>query len=272
MKFTTIKDAKLQTGFSYLGTVNSSAKIVKNLKVGQLTYALYLAPAMTSGYNVCPNATTECKAGCLNTSGRAKVELYTNNSSRIINARINKTKLFFENHEFFMDWLIAELKYYAAKAEKMGLKFSARLNATSDIDWQETGIFDMFPNVEFYDYTKNPTKFVNIAKNYHLTFSYTGYNWPMAKKLLDRGFSIAVVFNVKKVTDLPTKFKGYNVLNGDETDYRPNDLKGSIIGLKWKTIANKENNEFVRFSNFVVQPENQDCEYSKITTKAKVLI
>jgi len=134
MEFTTIKEAKQLTGFSYLGAVNSSAKMVKNVKVGQLTYGLYLAPAMTSGYNVCPNATIECKAGCLNTSGRAKIELYTNNSSRIIDTRIKKTKLFFEEHKFFMDWLIAELKFYQAKANKMGLKFSARLNATSDID------------------------------------------------------------------------------------------------------------------------------------------
>lgn len=259
--FSTVGNAKKQTGFSYLGGINTSAKLQKNLKVSNnLTYILYLAPAMESGYNVCPNSTPECRLGCLATSGRAGMEILANNSDRIKMSRINKTKLFYENNLFFMAWLIADIKAKQAKAKKEGYDFSVRLNGTSDIDWQnETfngkNVFEHFPEVSFYDYTKNPAKFVNKPANYHLTFSYSGRNTETCIKLLEKGFNVAVVFNIKKESELPETFLGYKVLNGDLTDFRPNDGKGVIIGLKWKKIANKANNDAIKNSVFVVQPK-----------------
>lgn len=108
MEFTTIGNAKKLTGLSYLGGVNISQKIVKSQKVDKvMTYCLYLAPAKTSGYNVCPFSTPECRKGCLATSGRAKVELLSG-ISNIQNCRINKTKLFFEQQTFFMYRLILQ--------------------------------------------------------------------------------------------------------------------------------------------------------------------
>lgn len=270
MKFTTIPQAMKLTGLSYLGKTNNSAKIVKNKKVNQMTYILYLAPADLSGYNVCPNATNECKSGCLNTSGRAKIELYTSDSSRIINARIKKTKLFFEHNEFFMNWLKAEITLANEHAKRNGFGFSVRLNGTSDIHWQETGIFDYFSDIQFYDYTKNPTKFFNKASNYHLTFSYTGYNWSISERLLKQGYNVAVIFNIKNEKQLPAMFKGFEVINGDLTDYRPNDGNGVIVGLKWKTIANKENNEYVKNSKFVVQQTDSDCKYNVHGNELKI--
>jgi hypothetical protein len=253
MKFTTIANAKTQTGLSYLGSINSSAKIVKNGKVSnQMTYILYLAPANTSGYNVCPNATNECKLGCLNTSGRVKLDVKNN----ILNARDKKTKLFFEHNEFFMSWLEAEILAAQNKALKAGYGFSVRLNGTSDIHWQETGIFAKFPNVHFYDYTKNPIKFNHIAENYHLTFSYTGYNWSICERLLKQGYNVAVVFNIDKKTDFPKEFNGFEVINGDLTDYRPDDKKGVIVGLRWKSIKDKTVNEQIKNSKFVAQIKN----------------
>lgn len=266
MNFTTIPAAKKQTGLSYLGGINVSAKMIKNLKVSNnLTYAIYLAPAMVSGYNVCPNSTPECRLGCLATSGRAGMDILSG-KGMVERARINKTKLFHEHNEFFMNWLVAEIRLAKAKAEKNGYEFSARLNATSDIDWQNTllngkNIFEIFPDVNFYDYTKNPTKFIGKPDNYHLTFSYSGYNVEMCKKLLDRGFNIATVFNVKSEKLLPKTFMGYSVINGDLTDFRPNDGKGIIVGLKWKQIANKANNDKIKESIFVVQPTDERCGY-----------
>jgi len=266
MEFTTIAEAKRQTGLAYLGGVNVSAKLIKSYKVSNnMTYAIYLAPAMVSGYNVCPNSTPECRLGCLATSGRAGMDILSG-KGMVERARIKKTKLFFEHNEFFMDWLIAELKAAKAKAERKGFDFSVRLNATSDIDWQNTihkgkNIFQIFPDVAFYDYTKNPTKFINKDENYHLTFSYSGHNVEMCKKLLNRGFNIATVFNVKSEKYLPKTFMGYDVINGDLTDFRPNDGKGIIIGLKWKQIANKANNDKIKESIFVVQPTDERCGY-----------
>ena len=72
MKFTTIQQAKIQTGLSYLGNINISAKMIKNKKINhEYTYLIYLSPAKTSGYNVCTHSTNECRLGCLATSGHA---------------------------------------------------------------------------------------------------------------------------------------------------------------------------------------------------------
>ncbi len=261
MEFITISKAKKQTGLSYIGGVNKSAKLIKNNKVsGQYTYGVYLAPAKLSGYNVCPFSTPECRMGCLNTSGRTGIEL-TAGKSRNLNSRIRKTRLFYEQPEFFMAWMISEIKKHSNKAKELGLGFSVRLNCTSDIDWANVhvngkNIFELFPEVKFYDYTKNPYKFYNKPENYHLTFSYTGRNWELCKELLNKGINVAVVFNIEKANQLPAMFRGYPVINGDLTDYRIEDNKGVIVGLKWKRIANKENEKKVLRSCFVVQPDD----------------
>lgn len=261
MQFVSLAAATLETGLSYLGSINASAKLKKNGKVSkQHTYGLYLAPANLSGYNVCSHSTAECRMGCLHTSGRTAMEIISN-GNRIQNARIKKARLLIEQPEFFMIWLVTEIESKRKTAIKKGFGFSVRLNCTSDIDWANIklfglNIFQIFPDVQFYDYTKNPNKFVNKAKNYHLTFSYTGRNWDACKTLLSKGNNIAVVFNVKNEKLIPAMYNGFQVVNGDETDYRVNDTKGVIIGLKWKKIANKENEAKVLNSCFVVTPEN----------------
>ena len=115
-------------------------------------------------------------------------------------------------------------------------------------------IFEIFNDVEFYDYTKNHNKFKNKPSNYHLTYSYTGRNWVNCENLLLYGFNIAMIFNVKKESELPVSYKGYSVVNGDLTDNRVADAKGVIVGLKWKRIANKANEARVLKSVFVVNP------------------
>lgn len=270
MEFTTVGNARKATGLSYLGNINSSAKMIKNKKVsGQYTYITYLAPANTSGYNVCSHSTPECRIGCLATSGHAGMEIMGGKSSKIIDSRIKKIKLFYEQPEFFMQWLIAEIQKFQRKAKKNNMGFSIRLNGTADIDWAKVlvngkNIFEIFPNVQFYDYTKNPNKYHNKPNNYHLTFSYTGRNWKVCEALLEKGHNIAVVFNVKKESNLPKTFGGYTVVNGDETDYRIADKKGIVIGLKFKHIANKDAEKQVLNSCFVVQPTDVRCNVREL--------
>ena len=262
--FTTIKRARELTGLSYLGNINASSKMMRSKQYShQYTYAIYLAPAKTSGYNVCSHSTPECRMGCLNTSGRAGIELFSG-LTMISSARIKKAKLFNEETAFFMQWLIAEIKVYRAKAKRDNYFLSVRLNATSDINWQNVyvegqNIFNIFPDVNFYDYTKNPFKFENKPLNYHLTFSFTGRNEELSKELLSKGFNVAVVFNVKHESELPKQFLGYQVINGDLTDYRISDAKGIIVGLKWKRIANRENEKKILNSCFVVNPNDIRC-------------
>jgi hypothetical protein len=264
MEFKSIGQAMKQVGVSYLGGVGISQKIIKSQKVnGTLTYCIYLAPATTSGYNTCQSSTPECRLGCLNTSGRAKME-YVTGATNIRDTRVKKTKLFFEETAYFMQWLIAELNMHQKWANNKNMGFAVRLNGTSDIDWQHVyidgkNIFQLFPEISFYDYTKIATKFYNIPQNYDLTYSYTGKNGAIAKRLLKQGFNVAVVFNVKKSHALPNTFGGFEVIDGDLTDLRISDRKGVIVGLRFKEIANKDASNKTKNSIFVVQPNDIRC-------------
>lgn len=267
MNFQTIGKAVKETGLSYLGGVSTSAKMMHSQQYShQYTYAIYLAPASESGYNVCSHSTPECRLGCLATSGHAGMEITAGKCTRIKDARIKKTKMFYERPDYFINWMIAEIKKYQKKAIKDNFFFSVRLNATSDIDWQNVKIsgqtiFEIFPDVQFYDYTKNADKFKNKAVNYHLTLSYTGRNWDKCEAALKQGVNVAMVFNVKNESLLPKTYKGYKVINGDLTDYRIDDAKGIIVGLKWKRIANRKIESEVLNSCFVIQPQDTNCSY-----------
>ena len=93
---------KKEYDFSYLGSVNLTTKHKKNYNFNEMNYSLYLAPGNMSGYEVCPYRTPECTALCLNQSGRNIGGVHNEMINR---ARINKTKLFYEDRKFFMDWM-----------------------------------------------------------------------------------------------------------------------------------------------------------------------
>lgn len=264
LKFTTIANAKKLTGLSYLGGCNVSQKIIKSQKVDAvLTYCIYLAPSNTSGYQVCPNATNECKKGCLATSGRARIELQ-GGIDMIHDCRIKKTKLFFEQQDFFMSWLVAELQMYQRKAIKKNLGFAVRLNGTSDIDYENIKvngktIFELFPTASFYDYSKVSSRFSKqLPINYKLTLSHTGRNVSECINHLAKGGNVAMVFNTKV---LPKTWNGFTVINGDITDYRVSDSQGVIAGLKWKYIANKQLDTEIRNGIFCIQDNDINCEW-----------
>jgi hypothetical protein len=250
MKYTTLASAKKLTGLSYLGSVGLSSKMAKGLKYNEATYILYLAPADSSGYEVCPLRTKECTLACLNESGRNKIDVKEN---RINNARIKKTKLFFEDREFFMGWLIGEIQKEKKNAEDAGMKFSVRLNGTSDLDpttfkLDGKNILEWFPQTMFYDYTKVKKRFNLLEKypNYDLTFSFSGHNMADCIELLNnkRG-RVAMVFEGNK---LPIEWNGYEVIDGDAYDMRYVDDEGVIVGLKFKRVRNKidtKNNKFI---------------------------
>jgi len=252
MEYTTKAQAKRLTGISYLGSVNLTTKHQKAYKYNELTYSLYLAPAKSSGYEVCPMRSEECTLLCLNESGMNKMTQKVKGD--VINeSRIKKTKLFFEHREFFVNWLIDEIKTAKKRADKLGYKFSVRLNNTSDITPESfyvtykgevRNVLQVFPDIKFYDYTKVPKRIELLKKykNYDLTFSFSGYNFPDCISMLNNGVRVAVVF--KKV---PDTFWGRKVIDGDAYDMRYYDEKDVIVGLKYKKVRNKlkENYKFV---------------------------
>jgi hypothetical protein len=239
-KFTTKAAARRLTGVNYLASVSRTVKHKKSKKYGELTLSLYLAPARSSGYEVCPGRTAECTKLCLNESGMNTMT--QNGKGDVINdSRITKTRLFFEHKDFFMDWLIYEIKAAQRKAIRMTYKFSIRLNNTSDIspeDFTRNGqnILEMFPDITFYDYTKVATRIdlMKIHKNYDVTFSYTGYNLTKCQEMLLNKIRVAVVFK-----NVPEVWKGYPVVDGDKYDMRYKDDQAVIIGLKYKRVRTK---------------------------------
>ena len=251
MNFKSISQSKKDTGLSYLGMVNNSTKHEKAFKYDELVYTLYLAPAKSSGYEVCPMRTEFCTKLCLNESGRNKMDTKKNT---INNSRIKKTKMFFEDREFFVRWMIEEIKNSKKKSELLGYSFSVRLNNTSDISpemfWikQDDGttknILQLFPDVQFYDYTKVPSRIelMKKYKNYDITFSFDGSNLETCERMLSSKVRVAMVFNT-----LPKKFLSYKVIDGDLYDMRYRDKKNVIVGLKFKKVRNKltKDNPFV---------------------------
>jgi hypothetical protein len=209
-------------------------KTTKGEKLGVLTGILYLAPAKISGYEVCPRRSVGCTASCLFTAGMGAF-------STVQQARINKTKWYFENRETFLEQLRKDIKALEKKANKLGMKPAVRLNGTSDLDWTLTKIMNEFPHIQFYDYTKVLKRLKKaIPANYHITFSRSESNEKEAKQALGLGFNVAVVFEQQ-----PKKWKGYPVVSGDDTDVRFEDPRSHVIGLTAKGKARKDLSGFV---------------------------
>ena len=268
LQFTTVGNAKKVTGLSYLGSVASSSKIAKGLQYNEMTYILYLAPANQSGYEVCPMRTPECTEACLTESGHNRIDVKKN---AINKARIKKTKLFFEERDFFMAWLVTEIEKAKADADKAGMRFSVRLNGTSDIEptlFKHNGrvIFDLFDDVTFYDYTKVAKRFRLLDKytNYDLTYSFSGHNMLQCLDLLDKAKGrVAMVFEGKT---LPVSFMGYKVIDGDAYDMRYLDEQGVIVGLKFKKVRNKID---TANNKFIIPMDSQFSVYAPVEPKVK---
>jgi len=264
LEFKTIGGAKRQTSLSYLGSVNSSAKIVKNAKKNYDTYIVYLAPHTMSGHNTCAMASEGCIEACLNTSGRVKMDVDNN----ILTARLLKTLLFYGNREFYNQWLFAEIESHRIKAEKKGHKFSVRLNGTSDLspklfNVNGVNVLDKFSNTMFYDYTKIFNRMNMTSENYHLTFSFSGSNMNEVVQALDQGYNVAVPFLVGKNDALPNEFLGFDVSDADETDLRFLDTL-RIAGLRVKTTKDRSAIQTAVDKGFVIDPNNFDIEKTKV--------
>jgi hypothetical protein len=230
-------------------SVSSDAKTVKGETLGFLTGILYLAPATTTKWNTCPMAKiAQCDKACLNTAGRGAF-------SSVQTARVNKTIWFFEERQTFMQQLVVDIKRVIRKAQSKGLVPLIRLNGTSDIRWETVGfsdidgteyvnIFAAFPDVTFYDYTKDANR-KDLPSNYDLTFSYSGVQGfqPFVQIAIAKGMRMAVVF--RKEQDIPNTFKGISVVSGDKSDVRHLDDDGVIVGLYAKGKAKLDTTGFV---------------------------
>ena len=111
----------------------------------------------------------------------------------------------------------------------------------------------MFPNIQFYDYTKIANRKCKDIPNYHLTWSYSNANADYAKlldKALEQGMNAAVVFRSNFIQVKPKcwhTWKGYPVIDGDQDDLRFLDPRGGhIVALYAKGAAKKDQSGFVQ--------------------------
>ena len=212
--------------------LTTSAKIEKSDHYSDefKTSIMYALPAMQSGHNACPDA-TDCAQMCIDTTGRMPM---------VKAAREYRSSLFYDNRAEFGAKLIAETQDNIKRNDKKGLRTAERLNGTTDYAWEHIR-FDgqtmpeLFPDVQFYDYTKSVKRARQHANgtmpsNYHLTFSRSELTPDsLVTELVESGQNVAVVFD-----EIPDTWLGLEVINGDEHDLRFLDKSGVVVGLKAK--------------------------------------
>ncbi len=227
-------------------------KTMKGEKLGYRTYILYMTPYIINGVNACSHASKGCAESCLVGSGFGG--MYEN----VKNGRLKKREWFASDRVGFLNKLRSEIENAIILNDKSNAKneeqtiLTFRLNGTSDWVFEkyrvfegDKNIFELFPNVQFYDYTKNHLRFKKeLPANYHLTFSRHETNDTKAIELLKKGFNVAMVFD-----KLPTTYKGFKVINGDVDDLRFLDAKNSIVGLKYKKMTGKGANNSLAFES-----------------------
>lgn len=209
--------------------LSTNSKIEKSLKEFLGLYETTILQLLPSKY-VCHNYKL-CISKCLAFKGLAKVYPKT-----IIKARKAKTDYFIEDTEKFIAQLIREIKNQVKRAKKKGRKAVVRLNGYTDIDYSKFGIFELFPDVQFYDYCADYERVLNNKyENLHYTFSYKGNNLEQAFDLLKKGINVAVIdISENQFFNGIAEDYDFNHIDGDAHDFRWLDNPHSIIWLKEK--------------------------------------
>ena len=224
--------------------------------------------------NLCPSSSKGCRTTCIFYSGRAQIFPHINRK------RDERTRLFVRDLDYSLREIIRDLNILEEEARKKKLLPICRFGGTSDIglqylyfwpDLQERNgritlpewkvkypsiakrkgvrnIFQMFPNIQFYEYTKRVDLVDNIHNppNLHYTFSRSESNEYWCKKFLEeQRCNVAVVFR----KSIPKTFWGFPTVNGDRNDLRfldPNPkVRPVIVGLKAKGSAKTDQTGFV---------------------------
>jgi len=219
--------------FPVLTQPKSNAKLAKESERTDRfsIYSLFLAPADSSGHEMCLWRSQDCTDICLNCSGKGAL-------SSVQSARIRKTQRLVETpHDFFWS-LLCEMDK-ADKRDGWGIPVM-RLNGTSDLPWDFIApqLFTHFRHWRFYDYTKSYQRAMAQDSAWDITLSYSGHNWDECARVLKMGAArVAVVFDVPRGKPLPATYKGFHVIDGDKDDLRFLDPRGVIVGLRYKVVT-----------------------------------
>jgi hypothetical protein len=245
-------------------TLPINKKLSKGVRYGWRTEGVTLAPNTVAGVgDLCPWRSPLCTVNCLNMSGHAEIAEFTDPCDNyIVDARKRRTLLFMQLYDVFA----ARIAKLIQQRREQYERYAIRMNVLSDMAWEEKPfyspwhdelitMFDAFPDMVFYDYTKNCFRYQrfmdgDFPHNYHLTFSLSEINALYGFYLLERGGSITVVFDTQAERGrggsepLPESFCGYPVIDGDLSDLRFEDRErfkgqvargaGFVVGLRLK--------------------------------------
>lgn len=249
-----------------------SAKAIKASGFGYLNAIHYMAPHSSAGVgNLCSHASPQCIALCLGThSGQAAmVSDLANGTNATRESRKDKARRFMHNRADYLNRLARDIVKLEAKAKREGLALCVRLNGSTDIAWERlrfnleaktlvaigqsrkgeqiryanVTLLELFPHIQFVDYTKNPNRMGKTPHNLHLTLSFSGSNLDACIEALHNGHNVAVVFG----EGLPDNWQGFPVIDGDKHDLRHLDPRGGyVVGLSPKgTTAKRDTSGFV---------------------------
>lgn len=190
-------------------------------------YLINLLPAKQSGINLCICATKHCAATCLHTAGNVGALMDKTM------ARLRKSWFIALDRDRAFAQIVNQIENKKQEVDDFNRKSKdehkqmiIRLNGTSDLIWRVLvgkdgrNLFDMFPDIVFYDYSKDQNEmdhFIrgeiideegnNLGKfpsNYHLTLSYGGPGGNVAsyRNTLIAGENLAVPFGPGKAASL----------------------------------------------------------------------
>jgi hypothetical protein len=248
--------------------------------------------------NLCIGSNGECRAGCLVATGQNVTGL------RGMPVKFEKTRALLERPVEFcsMLWLsmarlVSKIVREGKRAQfkpsdpwellmKMPMDLYVRLNVYSDIPWELfcPGLFDLFPQIQFYDYTKVAGRH-DLPDNYDLTFSYSGTNEKLVHAELAGGRRVTAVFMWPRHKRFPPGLEmwGHKVVEGDYVkgpedkkkgvypwggngDMRPMDPSPCVIGLRFKRPAYVENEAV---GSFVIPVEFHNNDMFTVPSNAE---
>lgn len=178
-----------------LATSNTKLRKSSGETVGYRIVSLPLAPADSSGHDVCPHSTPSCRAACVGGDGVGLASVFP----MIMRQRREKTRYFFEQRQEALTQLSKEIEKQERIAEDEGLNLAVRLNTFSDLPWESRAwgaIPQSFPNVQFYDYSKVYGRAGKLPSNYAICWSWTEKpnDQQACHGLLKDGWNVSIVF------------------------------------------------------------------------------
>ena len=226
---------------------------------------------MKSTVGLCSGSSDECRKSCLVFAGK-------NNIAYNIGVKLAKTQGLLYHPRQFLKILQAACARHHAGGQRNDWRALVRLNVFQDVPWELVlpSLFSDLDTLQFYDYTKVVGR--HAPPNYDLTFSFSGVNFTWCRYEIDRGTKIAVVFLAPKgwkkpkvipegqpcppgfvrgylgkcYSELPKKFMGLDVIDGDISDVRPYDRDIAkkrglswpvVVGLRWKIPLGQKDSE-----------------------------